>query len=66
MEEQWKPLYFINNEKVYDFSQLYLISNTGKIYSIKNGRIIKQTPSNGYLAVMLKKDKKHIILEYID
>lgn len=58
MEEQWKPLYFINNKKIYDFSQLYLISNTGKIYSIKNGRIIKQTPSNGYLAVMLKKDKK--------
>lgn len=54
----WKDIYFIRNDKIYDYRGFYKVSNAGDIKSLhgKNERIIKQFINNkGYYIVNLHK-----------
>lgn len=55
MKEQW--CYILN------YSQKYLISNLGNIYSVKHKKLLKQSTDNkGYMRVNLYKGKNHTVL----
>ena len=42
MKEEWKPIIITKNGVVYDYSDKYLISNKGNIYSLIKKKILKQ------------------------
>lgn len=48
--EQWRD--------VVDYEDLYLVSNYGRIFGLKNKIILKQNPIRGYCNVCLCKDNK--------
>lgn len=58
-EEVWKDIYIFKNDEVYDYRNLYQISNKGQIKSLHNGKekILKQYTNNkGYYMIDLHKN----------
>ena len=66
MKEEWKDIFFIENDIEYDYRGLYQVSNLGKIKSLGNGmthnsktKILKgYTLNTGYVQVKLCKNGK--------
>ena len=63
MDERWEPIIITKGGVVYDYTNLYEVSNMGRIRNSRTGRILKPgtiTSSSGgvYLSVVLTKDKK--------
>ena len=62
MQEEWKDIIVEENGVMYDYTNLYKISNTGKIKSYcknKNGTLLKiQTQKNGYQIINLYKNNE--------
>ena len=51
---EWRPVVIERDGVVYDFSTEYLVSEEGKVYSIKSGKVLKQHKNNkGYWLVGL-------------
>ena len=64
MKEVWKPIIIEKNGKLFDYSDLYEVSNLGRVRSLnynhtKKVRVLKQFKnSSGYLIVTLHKNSK--------
>ena len=66
MKEEWKDIFFIENETEYDYRNLYQVSNLGKVRSLGNGmthnskmKVLKTCIlSTGYAQVKLCKNGK--------
>lgn len=64
-KEIWKDIYYIENNKLFDYSGLYQVSNLGRIKSLnyrnsKKEKILKQAnDKNGYKIVCLSKNNIH-------
>ena len=43
---EWRPVVIERDGVVYDFSNEYLVSEEGKVYSIKSGKVLKQHKNN--------------------
>ena len=57
--EVWKDVYWKENGKTYDYRGLYKISNFGRVYGVKNGKIkTLRVDKSGYFTVSLYKDNK--------
>lgn len=57
----WKPLHIYNKNcsELYDYSNIYLVSETGIIYNIKRKNILKPFKHNsGYVTIALSKNGK--------
>ena len=56
--EEWKDIIIERNGIVYDYTGLYLVSNTGKIYSVQYGKCMKiaKNKKNGYMQITLSKN----------
>ena len=53
--EEWKDIVITKNGVTYDFTGLYLVSNTGKVYSVKRSRCLKTGKmKNGYVSITIK------------
>lgn len=66
MNEMWLPLFY----KGLDFSDRFLVSSDGDIYSLKSKRVLKQTlnKSTGYFGVCVSlgsREKKKLIKTHI-
>ena len=60
--EEWKDIVICKDGKTYDFTGLYMVSNTGKVYSYKKGSTLKLSrKDNGYFQVGLYKDGEHYV-----
>ena len=54
---EWRPVVIERDGVMYDYSNEYLVSEEGKVYSIKSGKILKQHKNNkGYWIVGLCHD----------
>lgn len=53
--EEWKDVIIYRNGVLYDYTGLYKVSNTGKVYSVRAGKCLKPglTGQGGYLGVNL-------------
>lgn len=59
MQEIWKDIIIEKNGVLYDYTGLYQVSNLGRVYNSKKGRLMKLTKNNkGYLVVALSKNGK--------
>ena len=57
--EEWKDIVIVRNGITYDYTGLYKVSNTGKIYSLVKNKIMKNKNTKaGYLVMGLTKNKK--------
>jgi hypothetical protein len=60
MNEEWKDIIIEVNGKIYDYSGRYMVSNTGKVFSVKAGRCLKPSKAgSGYLVVNLGSGNNH-------
>ena len=60
MNEEWKDIIIEVNGKIYDYSGRYMVSNTGKVFSVKAGRCLKPSKAgSGYLVVNLGGGNNH-------
>lgn len=59
MKEIWKDIYFVEKGVIYDYRGLYQVSNTGKVKSLLNNKMLLPINNgNNYLKVTLWKNKK--------
>lgn len=60
MVEEWRDIVIEKDGKTYDFTGLYKVSNTGKVYSYKKGSTLKlNSLNNGYKQVSLYLNGEH-------
>lgn len=61
-KEEWRDIVICKNGITYDYTGLYKVSNTGKIYSVKAGRCLSPSPAGQgkYLRVGLWKNGEKI------
>ena len=54
VKEEWKDIKITRNGKIHDYTGMYMISNTGKVFSIKKGALLKaRRQDKDYLEVVL-------------
>lgn len=51
--EEWKDIVIEQDGIVYDYTEKYKVSNTGKVFSVKYGRCLKAADYKGYKRVKL-------------
>ena len=57
VQEEWKDIKITRNGKIHDYTGMYMISNTGKVFSIKKGALLKaRRQDKDYLEVVLYKN----------
>ena len=60
-KEVWKDVVIEQDGVKYDFSKLYQVSNLGRVKSVRNNIILKQSKThNGYLRVSLYKNGERL------
>ena len=57
MNEIWRDIYFEENGKIYNYCELYKISNFGDVKNVNTEKILKPS-KNKYLQVVLSKNGK--------
>ena len=59
--EEWRDIVIVQDGKVYNFTNLYQVSNLGRVRSVRNNKLASQHPThNGYLRVSLYKDGERL------
>ena len=59
--EEWKDIVIEQNGVLYNFTDLYQVSNLGRVRSIRNNKLLIQHPThNGYLRVGLYKNGERL------